>query len=157
MLHQAAVIRSIKSQGQLFFSATRSNVSLSSNLNRLGWRCTLAVAKRSHSLIYIREYSRMGSAEGIKTFEPAHGLNGKDERVNNWGTPGPAAFDFRSVLHFLTWFPFQRSLCSKMPYMRCKNRCPFVCLLILPFASCLSFTAVARSSSFPSLVLILSR
>ena len=41
----------------------------------------------------------MGSTElPIETFQPAEGVNGKkDERVNNWETPGPAAFDFRSM------------------------------------------------------------
>ena len=34
----------------------------------------------------------------VETYKPAEGLNvkNKDERVNNWQTPGPAAFDFRS-------------------------------------------------------------
>ena len=38
----------------------------------------------------------MGSVENVESFKPAEGLNGEDERANNWKTPGPAAFDFRS-------------------------------------------------------------
>ena len=47
----------------------------------------------------------MGSTEApVETFQPAEGVNGKkDARVNNWETPGPAAFDFRSMLyHFVS-------------------------------------------------------
>ena len=41
-------------------------------------------------------FGRMASEHEVKTFPPANGLGAKGERANNWKTPGPAAFNFKS-------------------------------------------------------------